>query len=339
MDNELISVIVPVYNVENYLERCVDSVLNQTYSNFEILLIDDGSTDSSSKLCDILSRKDRRIKSFHKSNGGLGSARNYGIDYADGKYICFVDSDDEIEKEYLRFLYMAIKDCDVDMSICGYYYSAGGYHQPYCLENKVISVKELLENFACGNSVFYFSWNKLYKKKTIQDIKAQFFDRHCAEDMLFNSYYYRYVNRVALIEKPLYIYYVNLGSLSNKRRPGFWKDMIMVYETFIDTCNYKSISNKCNGNLLAVLLRNSISNYFNSKTTLQECKQYIDYCLEYKAFYERSVEVDKLGRIDRFAYHALINKKYRRVYMYMKLIKQIKLRFFPLFCKIRGSIH
>lgn len=339
MDKELISIIVPVYNVEDYLERCVNSILNQTYSDFEILLIDDGSTDSSSKLCDILSMKDRRIKPFHKNNGGLGSARNYGIDHADGKYVCFVDSDDEVEKEYLFSLYTAMKDCDADLGVCGYYYSSGKYHQPYCLEDKVITAKELLERFACGDSAFYFSWNKLYKRELIQDMNARFSDRHCAEDMLFNSYFYRNVSHAVLIQKPLYIYYVNSGSLSNKRRPGFWNDMIMVYETFIDTCNYKSISDKCNSNLLAILLRNSVSNYFNSKTSLQECKQYINDCLEYRAFHEKSIETDKLGRIDRFAYYAFVNKKYWLAYMYMKLIKQIKSRFFRLFCKLRGSIH
>ena len=95
--NAMISIIIPVYNVENYLNRCIDSVLSQTYKNLEIILIDDGSTDSSSKICDFYQEKDRRVIAYHKRNEGQGIARNYGIDRSKGEYIMFVDSDDWID--------------------------------------------------------------------------------------------------------------------------------------------------------------------------------------------------------------------------------------------------
>ena len=105
---ELISVIVPVYNVEKYVEKCVESIINQTYKNIEIILVDDGSTDNSGKIIDNISLKDNRIKVIHKENGGLSDARNAGLDICNGKYIGFVDSDDSIHKKMYEILYKNI---------------------------------------------------------------------------------------------------------------------------------------------------------------------------------------------------------------------------------------
>ena len=116
--NELISIIVPVYNVEKYLEKCVNSIVNQTYKNLEIILVDDGATDSSGKLCDKLAKIDNRIKVYHKENGGLSDARNYGVERATGDYIGFVDSDDYIDSEMYGKLYEAIKKENVDVAEC-----------------------------------------------------------------------------------------------------------------------------------------------------------------------------------------------------------------------------
>ncbi|MBQ5852329.1 MAG: glycosyltransferase family 2 protein, partial [Lachnospiraceae bacterium] len=100
----MISIVVPVYNVEKYLERCVDSLINQTYENIEILLIDDGSKDNSGQMCDEYANKDSRITVYHKENGGLSDARNYGMDRAKGEYIIFIDSDDYVEPNMMEFL-------------------------------------------------------------------------------------------------------------------------------------------------------------------------------------------------------------------------------------------
>ena len=115
MDTTLISVVIPVYNIEEYLERCVNSICAQTYPNLEILLVDDGSTDGSGALCDALAEKDTRIRVFHKVNGGSSSARNVGVAQARGDYIGFVDSDDYISENMYELLYEAIKKNDVKM--------------------------------------------------------------------------------------------------------------------------------------------------------------------------------------------------------------------------------
>lgn len=117
-NNPLISVIVPVYNVEQYLKKCVDSIINQTYLNIEILLVDDGSTDNSGKICDEIKKRDKRIKVIHKENGGLSDARNTGLDIFKGEYVTFVDSDDWINEEYISYLYGLIKKYNVELSVC-----------------------------------------------------------------------------------------------------------------------------------------------------------------------------------------------------------------------------
>ena len=116
----LISVIVPIYNVEQYLENCINSILNQTYRNLEVILVDDGSPDNCGKICDRYSDKDPRIKVIHKLNGGLSDARNKGIDTAEGEYLTFVDSDDTILPEMIDKLYQRIVIDQSDLAFCGY---------------------------------------------------------------------------------------------------------------------------------------------------------------------------------------------------------------------------
>ena len=115
---DLISIVVPIYNVEKYLEKCINSIIIQTYKNIEIILVNDGSTDSSGKICDIYLKKDKRIKVIHKKNGGLSDARNVGIENAKGKYIAFIDSDDFIDSDFIEILYNLIIEYNADVSCC-----------------------------------------------------------------------------------------------------------------------------------------------------------------------------------------------------------------------------
>ena len=117
--NETISIIIPVYNVEKYLNKCLNSVIEQTYKNIEVILIDDGSTDNSGKICDEYAKNDIRIKIIHQQNGGVSTARNNGLEHATGKYITFVDSDDYIEKEMIETMAKKIMKKNADIVICG----------------------------------------------------------------------------------------------------------------------------------------------------------------------------------------------------------------------------
>ena len=120
MEEDLITIVIPIYKVENYLDKCVKSVINQTYKNLEIILVDDGSPDNCPKKCDEYEKKDTRIKVIHKENGGLSDARNAGIDIAKGKYITFIDSDDYIDSDYVETYYNKIKNCNYDVVVGGY---------------------------------------------------------------------------------------------------------------------------------------------------------------------------------------------------------------------------
>ena len=152
MKNDTISIVVPIYNVENYLEECIDSLISQTYSNLEILLIDDGSTDNSGKIADDYMKKDERIKVFHKKNGGLSDARNYGIIRAKGKYICFVDSDDYVSEDYVEFMMNNLIQNETKISACGYCYV---FENKEIKEIKEINYKEIKNKYLDDDAQIY----------------------------------------------------------------------------------------------------------------------------------------------------------------------------------------
>lgn len=169
----LISVIIPVYNVSDYLERCVDSAINQTYKNLEIILVDDGSTDNSPIICDNYAKKNENIKVYHKKNGGLSDARNYGLEKSKGEYIYFLDSDDWIEEDTIKNLYNALCDVKADVSIGKIYFCCKEEDlnkftdiNNYLMMNSVETITEM----AKGDNFAFFAPNKLYKKILFKDI-------------------------------------------------------------------------------------------------------------------------------------------------------------------------
>lgn len=338
MSNGMISVIVPVYNVESYVERCVKTLVNQAYSNYEILLIDDGSTDSSGSICDLLASIDERIKVYHKENGGLGSARNYGIKHANGEFICFVDSDDIVSSNYLSELINGMVSTNADIVICGYIYQTGKRKYLYNNERKTIDIEEALAEMSKGNPMFNFAWNKLYKMSIISRMEKLFEDRHCAEDMYFNCYYYRLINKVCIIPDELYTYFVNPSSLSNGRRKNFYQDMKLVYKAFGDTCKEKKLKNEYAGALLIVLLRNSISNYFNARSI--NYSDYIKFITElYDDSYSTISKIKfEISSVDKIFYKLFIKKQFFLVYIIMKCMKYMKGNFSYVFSCIRKSL-
>ncbi len=171
--NKLISVIVPIYNVEPYLKRCIDSIINQTYKTIEIILVDDGSTDNSSKICDEYKNKDKRIKVIHKKNGGLSSARNRGLDIAKGKYITFIDSDDYVDNDYIEYLYNLIKKYKTKMSICiaRVKYENGKIIDKENNKEMLLNQKETLEKMLYQNDINVSSWAKMYDRNLFKKIR------------------------------------------------------------------------------------------------------------------------------------------------------------------------
>lgn len=174
--NELISVIIPVYNVKAYLENCINSVINQTYKKIEIIIVDDGSTDGSSQLCDQLAKKDSRIKVFHKKNGGLSDARNYGIDKAIGNFITFIDSDDVVSENLIAHLFSLSKRNNADISICNpIHIFTNKIQQNYDFQDptkiRVLTPTQALNLMFYQNDFLVSAWGKLYRKSLFKDIK------------------------------------------------------------------------------------------------------------------------------------------------------------------------
>lgn len=218
-----ISVIVPVYNVEKYLERCMSSLLNQTFDDYEILLVDDGSTDSCSAICEKYIDNER-VKVFHKQNGGLSDARNYGLERASGKYVTYIDSDDYVSKDYLKYLYDLIQKENADMSCCGYVRTDNSNEQ-FNLNNDAYQVCDGKE--ACSKMLIdldfklVVAWAKLIKREIAQ--KYLFPKGRLHEDVATTFNYYLESKKVVIGERNLYGYFINyqgiqLGNISLKRR-------------------------------------------------------------------------------------------------------------------------
>lgn len=214
MKNNLISVIIPVYNNEQYLSRCIDSVINQTYKNLEIILVDDGSTDNSGKICDEYALKDNRIKVIHKENGGVSSARNVGLDIAKGEYIGFVDSDDYIEKDMYEFLYNLILNNNVDISCCNKFDFNNNKYLPDRSFPKegLLSLNEILQDKAFGLHIVI----KLFDKNLIKNIR---FNENLTigEDLLFCFDIIKRSKKTIFKNTAKYYYFNNTNSVIRKK--------------------------------------------------------------------------------------------------------------------------
>lgn len=230
----VISVIVPVYNVEKVLYHCIESILNQTFDDFELILVDDGSTDNSGKICDEYSEKDNRIRVIHKPNGGVSSARNAGIEAAKGEYICFVDSDDYLESNYLKELIETKKKYpDFDNVWCGFQtvedYLKSNINTVASEYNKDYSFSDLSSIMdLCEKWLIQMPWNKLFETKIIKENNLLFPpELSLGEDYIFNLRYLDCTNgKIAVVNKPLYDYLRDgKESLDNK----YYPDLLEIY--------------------------------------------------------------------------------------------------------------
>ncbi len=212
----MISVIVPVYNVEKYLEKCVKSVQKQTYRALEIILVDDGSTDESGKICDELKKKDDRIKVIHQKNQGLSAARNTGLEQAKGEYVAFIDSDDYIEKEMYERMLFALENNSADICMCGYKMvnEQGHILMKEIFENKVYRGAEIIETFVLPLKTA--AWNKLIKRESIMDNRFPHGRIH-GEDLVFFSSYFTEKIKLVTVDYLGYSYVKHSNSITTRK--------------------------------------------------------------------------------------------------------------------------
>lgn len=204
---EKISVIVPIYNVEQYLDRCIQSIVNQTYSNLEIILVDDGSPDSCPALCDQWAEKDSRIIVIHKENGGLSDARNAGLKDATGELIAFVDSDDWLALTFLEELYTVLVEHQADVAECSVQYvdEAGNVtRNRNAASFPVIEKMDALKRLILEDGIYQTVWNKLYRRPVIDGIL--FKKGKYNEDDFWTYLVFDRIARLAVVQKPLYHY-------------------------------------------------------------------------------------------------------------------------------------
>lgn len=254
---DLISVVIPVYNVEKYLQRCVTSVTEQSYSNLEIILVDDGSVDKSGAICDDFAKKDKRIRVIHKENEGLGLTRNVGIKAATGNYICFIDSDDYIAREYIETIYSDLKKSSADVCYCGHTKDISGKYEirKNPLAGKVYSGNEIKEkviprmcgcrigndNIEMSSCMAIYSTNLIKKNVLAFPSEREFI----SEDLIFNINYLSQCDKIRISDNVGYFYVTVESSLTRKYDPNRLSKQIVMTQKVIELTKKIGVFNLC----------------------------------------------------------------------------------------------
>ncbi len=268
MKTPLISVVVPIYKVESYLHKCVDSILSQTYNNIEIFLVDDGSPDNCSKICDEYAQKDKRIIVIHKKNGGLSDARNTAIDVAKGEYITFIDSDDWINKNYIKILYENLIINKADISCCSFMkvYERNYIEEPSSISNitKIYTPEEAIEKVLYQKQLDNAAWGKLFNKKLFSFIR--FKTGILYEDLDLFYKLYEKADKIVHTNAILYYYLQRSNSILGKfdiRRiyvltivDEILQHMTKYHPNLVKAASDRKLS--ANFNILLLLLKNNI---------------------------------------------------------------------------------
>ena len=215
---KLLSIIVPVYNVKPYLKKCVESIINQTYTNLQIILVDDGSTDGSQNICDEFAQKDSRIVVIHKENGGLSTARNMGMDKAKGEYIAFVDSDDWLEPNMYEALISQLEKHEADIVACSFY-ECKGDEKKAVGDSKNIRVIDTEEIFINKNQLRFLVWNKVFRRSFVEEMR--FVPGQVYEDFHFCRQVFLKTKRLVYLDVPFYNYRISRpGNTNSSFKPG-----------------------------------------------------------------------------------------------------------------------
>lgn len=275
---DLITIIIPIYNAEKYLRKCLDSIMNQTHKSIEVLLINDGSRDNSGKICDEYEKKDERIKVIHKENEGVSVARNIGLKNAKGEYIAFIDADDYVEKEYLEKLLRKLKDHNVECIICGYNRIYGNSIEKISKDKSyTLSKIEFLDGILNVQGGIGFTWGKLWKKQAIKNIEFKK-EVKIGEDSLFCIEASKNVNNVYILNETLYNYVFNENSAVRKYNENFanyclisMQEAKKVIET--EYKENKEIIEKFNNYIAYHILLIAVNYCFNKENNLNFIKQ------------------------------------------------------------------
>lgn len=238
-NNPKISIIVPIYNAENCIDSCMRSVYDQTFTDYEIILVNDGSTDNSASVCKRYRDKDPRVTYIEKENGGAGSARNAGMDAAKGEYLAFPDVDDRFEPQMYEQLYALAKSGDYDMVFSGvnYYTQTGSGSTAYSRTQNIKAVaytdrktcRENIMTFFPTTTIFDVPWNKLYKRRIVAENNIRFTDIRRCQDAIFNIDFFDHIDSAASVDKAYYNYTENTIDDVRRKFPRDYMDITVFY--------------------------------------------------------------------------------------------------------------
>lgn len=279
---DLVSIIVPVYNIENYLPRCLETIAAQTYRNLEIILVNDGSTDGSGCICDEFARKDGRATVIHQLNQGLWAARNAGQRVAKGEYLMFVDSDDYLHQDAVKTMYDYInKDGEYEIAIVNFKKTRSLNEDIYIrttVQTTVLSQEELIAQIH-KREVYGYMWNKLYRRSTITNICSRSFTRH--QDFDFNLRVYLKIKKAIFIDQTLYFYMQRTDSLANNPKTAILSQACFTKILFVNYSDLNSFNRKLYGHhLLRKLYRKMVflkgRNYGANQqdSEINRCREY-----------------------------------------------------------------
>lgn len=284
--NQKISVIVPVYNAENYLNRCIESVLTQTYTDWQMVLVDDGSKDESLKVCQEYADLDNRIRVIHQENAGPGIARNTGIAAANGDYIVFIDSDDYIEKDYFQLLsehdedvvFINVRDVDEDGRVL---------KEDFMAKNKNLSIETVLRRQMTGK-IDWGGVRKALKINILRDNNVKYTKHKIGEEALYSFQVLWYAKSVAFIDKPLYNYVQRDDSQSHLKMDDPWGGVALAMKDKVQEMDlYPNFANTINAFLLtaSAVSANCLANNYPLSSYLTEvkrCRRHLDEVIDRK---------------------------------------------------------
>ena len=306
-----VTIIIPVYKVEKYLRECLDSIVNQTYKDLEIIIVDDESPDKCPKICDEYAEKDTRIHVIHKHNGGAASARNTALNQATGEYVCFVDSDDYIRNDYVEQLINHIEKYKADVAVCSFEYLYKNRREKDCfnIEAKIYDqkayLKEFLNNWTCS-----LIWNKMFKRELINGIRFE--EGHKIDDEFFTYKIILNANTIVQIPHILYTYRMRGSSVMNDMKSG--KKRLKDQIDFLKV-RYNEIK-KGQPTLKRVYLEHMADNYiqfFRSELMDVEIKKYIKQAIKENLFDFIFVPYYMVLKLWIFNYYCFdVKKKYAK---------------------------
>lgn len=277
--SELVSLIIPIYKVEPYLKRCIQSIMIQTYHNLEIILVDDGSPDKCGEICESIAQKDTRIMVYHKMNGGLSDARNYGVERSHGTYITFIDADDYIAPNYVEYLVNLIRKHEADISCCCMIKTTENA-VTFCTNHAIPQEQLLTGREACGEllgmlySVLVTACGKMYKREIVKKYPFPIGRKH--EDEATTCKYYYEANKVVVSNHYLYAYYQNPNSIMHTISDSINMDMIWSFQhraEFFENQNEKKLAQAAWDRLFYCEIYDSLDNQGRCNPFLKDLAQ------------------------------------------------------------------